>query len=359
MTSVDLPDGARAWCDDRGTGTPLLLLAGQSLAGSMWGDLAGDLAAHHRVLVLDARGTGRSDGFSATTWTTADFARDVVAVLDGLGVERADVLGFSMGGRVAQVLAAEHAERVDRLVLAGSGLGGPHDVPRPHHAIAALMRAASPGGRAAMTDLMVSPGWAAAHPEWTEQAAPARRPPRHPPALRRQHRPRRLGPLPPHRGAHPRAARRPRPGSCPPPAPRCSPTACPVPGSSCCPASGTAASPRAAPRWLGTCCSTSPPDPPRRGVADEHVTWAGCRSAGRGGGSCGGGTVRGVCKPLERCASRLHVARAAGQRGQRGRGSAGEQDGGAEQAVGVPPAAGRLGQARGRRRPGRARAGAR
>src|SRR5689334_1755992 len=69
-----------------------------------------------RVVVFDNRGNGKSDR-PATGYTVADVARDALAVLDAVGVEQAALVSVSMGGRWALVLAAEHPERITRMVL--------------------------------------------------------------------------------------------------------------------------------------------------------------------------------------------------------------------------------------------------
>lgn len=81
-------------------------------------------------MVTDHRGTGRSDRPDTETYSTRGFARDTVAVLDHAGIARAHVYGTSMGGRVAQWLGAEHAERVGRLVLGCTSPGGRHGIER-------------------------------------------------------------------------------------------------------------------------------------------------------------------------------------------------------------------------------------
>lgn len=79
------------------------------------------------MVTFDYRGTGDTEGTAdEPEWSTRSFAADAVTVLDDLGIERAHVYGTSMGGRVAQMLAADHPARVDRLVLACSSPGGPH-----------------------------------------------------------------------------------------------------------------------------------------------------------------------------------------------------------------------------------------
>jgi pimeloyl-ACP methyl ester carboxylesterase len=81
------------------------------------------------VLTLDYAGTGQSDSTERACSTRA-FARDAVRVLDGLGIDRSHVYGISMGGRVAQWLAVDFAERVGALVLGGTTPGSPHGVRR-------------------------------------------------------------------------------------------------------------------------------------------------------------------------------------------------------------------------------------
>ena len=107
----------------------VLLLAGQANSHRWWTGLREDLEDRWRMVSLDQRGTGASRG-PVGEWTTRSFADDAAAVLDGLGVARAHVYGTSMGGRVAQWLAADRPERVDRLVLACTSPGGPHAVER-------------------------------------------------------------------------------------------------------------------------------------------------------------------------------------------------------------------------------------
>jgi len=74
-------------------------------------------AARHRVVLFDNRGAGRSAA-PPPPWTVAAMAEDARAVLDALDIDRADVLGVSMGGMIAQELAIAHPERVHRLVVA-------------------------------------------------------------------------------------------------------------------------------------------------------------------------------------------------------------------------------------------------
>lgn len=93
-------DGTAPACQRTGDGYPLVLLAGQANNHHWWDAVRADFHATHSTITLDHRGTGESDKPQGP-YSTRQFADDVIAVLDHLGVERADVHGTSMGGRVA------------------------------------------------------------------------------------------------------------------------------------------------------------------------------------------------------------------------------------------------------------------
>ncbi|MGH3001496.1 MAG: alpha/beta fold hydrolase [Gaiellaceae bacterium] len=118
-----------AW-SSRGVGPPVLLIQGLGYGGWGWDPVVPGLAVRHRVLSFDNRGIGDSDR-PAGPYTTAELAVDAVQVLDEAGIERAHVVGASLGGMIAQQLAAEAPERVDRLVLCCTTPGGPDAVPMP------------------------------------------------------------------------------------------------------------------------------------------------------------------------------------------------------------------------------------
>ena len=146
--------------------TPVLLLAGQANSHHWWDGLREDLDADRTTVTLDWRGTGASDA-PDTPYGTPLLAGDAVAVLDALGLERVDVYGTSMGGRVAQWLAADHPERVRRLVLGCTSPGGPLAAERSPQVRRALADPDQERARAALVDLMVPPEWVAAHGEPT------------------------------------------------------------------------------------------------------------------------------------------------------------------------------------------------
>lgn len=94
---------------------PLLALHALGEGAASWETIAPALAGHFRVYAPDLRGHGDSDWPGA--YSSDLMHGDVVAFLDALGVERADVIGHSMGGVVTYLLASDHPERVGRIVI--------------------------------------------------------------------------------------------------------------------------------------------------------------------------------------------------------------------------------------------------
>lgn len=142
----------------------LILLAGQANNHHWWDAVRADFDRRYRTVVLDWRGTGRSDAPDDDSYGITGFAADVVAVVDDLGAERVHVYGTSMGGRVAQWVAAEHAGRVDRLVLGCTSPGGRHGVERGPEVIRSLTQPDRDAAYRALLELMYTPDWLATHP---------------------------------------------------------------------------------------------------------------------------------------------------------------------------------------------------
>lgn len=136
----------------------LLLLPGQANSHRWWRDLRAAFDQHHRVVTFDPRGTGGSRG-PVGEWSTRSFADDAAAVVAQHAAGRAHVFGTSMGGRVAQRLAADHPEVVARLVLACTSPGGPHAQERSTEV---RRRLADPDPRArlrALQELFYTDAW--------------------------------------------------------------------------------------------------------------------------------------------------------------------------------------------------------
>lgn len=115
-------DGAELTYDDEGPRdaeeVPLVFLHGWTANRHRWDHQLAHFSAGRRVIRLDLRGHGASSGSGAPGIDA--LARDVVALLDHLGVDRFVPVGHSMGGMIAQTLALAHPDRVERLVLVNS-----------------------------------------------------------------------------------------------------------------------------------------------------------------------------------------------------------------------------------------------
>src|SRR4051812_3151164 len=106
-----------------GKGPPLLLLHGAEADHSMFDAFGAELAPHFTVIAYDQRDSGATRN-PAEPYGFNQLADDAAALIAALGYERANVFGTSLGGVIAQVLAAHHPARIDRLVLASTFRAG-------------------------------------------------------------------------------------------------------------------------------------------------------------------------------------------------------------------------------------------
>jgi len=124
MPTVKTND-AEIYYETYGQGQPFLFFSETACDGQIWKLFqVTEFAKDHQVILHDYRGTGRSSKPSVD-YTTKMFCEDAVALLDHLKARDAIVLGHSMGGRVAQLLALDHPERVQKLILASTGASFP------------------------------------------------------------------------------------------------------------------------------------------------------------------------------------------------------------------------------------------
>lgn len=154
------PDGARLQVQTAGPseGAVLVLLQGQANSHDWWAGLRRRYEKGFRTITMDYRGTGTTRS-PAGGLTTGLLAEDVVCVLDALDVDQAHVYGASMGGRVAQMLAGRHPNRVLSLALACTSPGGRHAI-GPNNDVRQALADSDPSARsAAMVDLFYTPGW--------------------------------------------------------------------------------------------------------------------------------------------------------------------------------------------------------
>jgi len=119
--------GSHLHYEVHGRGAPVVLIHGGNLDSGMWDADVKELSSRFRVITYDVRPFGRSGP------VTADYAwhEDLRALLDHLKIARADLVGLSLGARLAINFAIAYPSRVDRLVLAGPGLDGYNWTPDP------------------------------------------------------------------------------------------------------------------------------------------------------------------------------------------------------------------------------------
>lgn len=142
----------------RGSGPPLLLLVGLGGRADFWNGTIDHFADRFDCISFDHRKCGDSLPSDIRT-TVAVMAGDALALLDRLGIERADIVGHSLGGAIAQHIAIHAPERVNRLVLSASWAG-------PHPAFLALfalrkdvLRHCGPAAYMLQGNLLGNPGW--------------------------------------------------------------------------------------------------------------------------------------------------------------------------------------------------------
>ncbi len=122
VRTARLPDTRIAWYE-RGQGPPLVMLTGTGSTMAEWDPaLLRLLANDHRLILFDYPGLGRSGPWHGHSF--ASLASATVELMSAIHISRADILGWSMGGFVAQRLAIEHPQRVSHLILAGTNPGG-------------------------------------------------------------------------------------------------------------------------------------------------------------------------------------------------------------------------------------------
>jgi pimeloyl-ACP methyl ester carboxylesterase len=117
-------DGGRIACRRRGSGRPLLVLNGLAATSADWDpSFIEGLASANELILLDNRGIGASTDDGAS-FDISQLADDTARVIDALEFQRVSVLGWSMGGFIAQVLAFQHPARINKLVLLSTDPGG-------------------------------------------------------------------------------------------------------------------------------------------------------------------------------------------------------------------------------------------
>lgn len=131
-------NGVELWFEIWGNGPPLVLVEGLGVATWLWERQLPDFADHFTTLAWDLRGSGKSEA-PPGPYSIAQMAEDMAALMDAHGIERAHVLGASMGGFIAQEFALRWPHRVNRLVLVATSAGGAAHVPMTAETFARFM----------------------------------------------------------------------------------------------------------------------------------------------------------------------------------------------------------------------------
>jgi len=131
-----------------GNGQPLVLIIGFGSTQNLWYSQVCAFSKHYRVVTFDNRGVGKSDK-PPGPYTTKMMAGDTIALMDRLGIEKAHIVAGSMGGMIAQEMAIDHPQRVNKIVLFCTTAGG-----QPwRDMLFDLIEASDPGWNRSMSDL--------------------------------------------------------------------------------------------------------------------------------------------------------------------------------------------------------------
>jgi pimeloyl-ACP methyl ester carboxylesterase len=114
-----------------GKGDPILLFNGASDSMNAWDpSFLKGLSSNHLVLVFDSRGIGNTTTGSKP-YTMQQLANDTAGLMDALKIQKANILGYSLGGETAQQFTVNYPEKVNRLILVATTCGGKDSIPKP------------------------------------------------------------------------------------------------------------------------------------------------------------------------------------------------------------------------------------
>lgn len=153
-----------------GNSDPILLISGSGNVMDVWPSyMLQELASNHTVIIFDHRGVGNTT-LGSKPITIQQLANDTAGLLDALEIQRADVLGFSMGSFVAQKLTLMYPEKINRLILYGASCGGREGVPQSP-AVAEILSDFVHNRTRDMEEFLsvtFPPDWAKSHPDYLE-----------------------------------------------------------------------------------------------------------------------------------------------------------------------------------------------
>ena len=112
-----------------GKGDPILLIPGLGMSMDGWEPtILRELSSNHTVIIFDNRGVGNTT-IGTKQFSIQQFANDSAGLLDALKIQKANILGYSMGSFIAEQFTLTHPEKVDRLILIASTCGGKEGIP--------------------------------------------------------------------------------------------------------------------------------------------------------------------------------------------------------------------------------------
>ena len=153
-----------------GKGEPILLISGSANVMDVWpSSMLQELSSNHTVIIFDNRGVGNTTS-GTKPFSIQQFANDTVGLLDALKIQKADILGFSMGSFIAQGLTLMHPEKVNRLILYAAACGGQESIPHNPEVVKALSDFVNNRTQDVETFLSVTfpLEWLKAHPDYLE-----------------------------------------------------------------------------------------------------------------------------------------------------------------------------------------------
>lgn len=115
-------DSATIYYESYGKGEPLILLHGNNESMASFREQIIFLSEKFNVIAIDSRGQGNSIDLSKSPYTYELFAKDIIGVIDNLGISKTNVLGWSDGGNVGLILASQYPDRINRLCVFGANL---------------------------------------------------------------------------------------------------------------------------------------------------------------------------------------------------------------------------------------------
>ena len=149
---------AKIYYEVSGAGTPVLLVPGLGGVGSYWNPNIPAFAKKYTTIVHDHRGTGQSSR-SEIVYSVEQMAKDLLAVMDDLKIERAHLVGHSTGGAIGQILALTHPERLISMVIYASWTKADPYFRRVFEARRTLLTAAGAAAYVRSTPVFLYPDW--------------------------------------------------------------------------------------------------------------------------------------------------------------------------------------------------------